>query len=259
MTPDPSKADAALPDAVRDFVASGSISGSTPIPQARPVRCPPRVLIAEDDPVSRIVLERTLRGWGHDVVVTADGTQAWDELKKEDAPSLAVLDWMMPGIEGPELCRRVRALARPVPAYMILLTAKGCTADVVEGLDSGADDYVTKPFDRSELRSRLKVGERVLGLEQGLADRVRELEIALGQVKQLKGLLPMCAYCKKIRDDQNYWQRVETYVSLHSDARFSHGICPTCWTQVVEPELRAHEGAETVCDAHRAGLSEARP
>ena len=82
-------------------------------------------------------------------------------------------------------------------------------------------------------------GERVVGLQLGLADRVRELETALGQVKQLKGLLPICGYCKKVRDDRNYWQRVETYISAHSDARFSHGICPDCWKNVVEPELTA--------------------
>jgi CheY-like chemotaxis protein len=201
---------------------------------------PSRILIAEDDVVSRTVLERTLRGWGHDVVVTRDGTQAWEALLADDAPSLAILDWMMPGLEGPEICRRLRALARPVPTYLILLTAKGQTDDVVAGLESGADDYVTKPFDRQELRSRLRVGERVLSLQNGLADRVRELEEALSQVKELKGLLPICSYCKAVRDDQNYWHRVETYIAAHSSARFSHGICPGCWKDVVEPEIAAH-------------------
>jgi phosphoserine phosphatase RsbU/P len=201
---------------------------------------PSRILIAEDDVVSRTVLERTLRGWGHEVVVTRDGTQAWEALLADDAPSLAILDWMMPGLEGPEICRRIRALARPVPTYLILLTAKGQTDDVVAGLDSGADDYVTKPFDRQELRSRLRVGERILALQNGLADRVRELEEALSQVKELKGLLPICSYCKAVRDDQNYWHRVETYIAAHSSARFSHGICPGCWKDVVEPEIAAH-------------------
>ena len=221
------------------FVSGKSISGSTGYPARRPVLTSSRILIADDDAISARVLESTLRQWGHEVIVTRDGLAAWEVLQRDDSPKLAILDWMMPGLEGPELCRRVRALARPVPTYLMLLTAKGKSGDVVAGLDSGADDYVTKPFDREELRSRVRVGELVVALQQGMADRVEELETALSQVKQLKGMLPICAYCKKIRDDRNYWQRVETYVSAHSDARFSHGICPDCWKDVIEPEMAA--------------------
>jgi phosphoserine phosphatase RsbU/P len=234
------------PRADSGYWSRARISGNIPCLARRGAATPTRILIAEDDVVSRTVLDRTLRGWGHEVVVTVDGTTAWESLLADDAPSLAVLDWMMPGIEGPEVCRRVRALARPVPTYIILLTAKGQTDDIVVGLDSGADDYVTKPFDRQELRSRLRVGERVLALQQGLADRVRELEFALGQVKELSGLLPICSYCKAVRDDQNYWHRVETYVAAHSSARFSHGICPGCWKDVVEPEMAAYRAKETL-------------
>ncbi len=230
------------PPPTRDHAARASISGTVRNPARRPLPAP-RVLIAEDDPVSRLVLERTLRGWNYDVVVTRDGTEAWGALLADDAPRLAILDWMMPGLEGPEVCRRVRALARPIPTYLILLTARGQTDDVVTGLESGADDYVTKPFERQELRSRLRVGERVLSLQQGLADRVQELEEALGLVKELKGLLPICCYCKAVRDDRNYWHRVETYITAHSAARFSHGICPACWKGVVEPQLATPETA----------------
>jgi sigma-B regulation protein RsbU (phosphoserine phosphatase) len=230
-------ADAPTPVPGRDHVCSGSISGTVARPARRTPTGPLHVLIAEDDPVSRTVLDRTLRGWGHDVTVTRDGSEAWEALLQPNAPNLAILDWMMPGIEGPEICRRVRALAKPVPPYLILLTAKGLTNDIVNGLDSGADDFVTKPFDRHELRSRLRVGERILALQEGLAERVRELEAALSMVKELKGLLPICSYCKAVRDDRNYWHRVETYIAAHSAARFSHGICPSCWKGVVEPEL----------------------
>jgi CheY-like chemotaxis protein len=139
-----------------------------------------------------------------------------------------------------------------VPTYIILLTAKGNAQDIVAGLESGADDYVTKPFDRAELHSRLRVGERIVELQQGLADRVRELEEALSQVKTLKGLLPICAYCMKIRDDRNYWQRVETYIAAHSNARFSHGICPECWKNIVEPELQ-QEGLSPLKEAEQVG------
>ena len=230
------------PAPVCEHVTRGSISGTVAHP-ARRRSAPPRVLIAEDDAVSRTVLERTLRGWGYDVVVTKDGAEAWAAMLADDAPRLALLDWMMPGVEGPEVCRRLRALARPIPTYVILLTARDLADDIATGLDSGADDYVTKPFDRQELRSRLRVGERVLALQEGLAERVRELETALSQVKELKGLLPICSYCKAVRDDHNYWHRVETYITAHSSARFSHGICPGCWEGVVEPQLAAHKAA----------------
>ena len=224
----------------QETAGTGTISGTFRYP-ARPKATPPAlpVLMAEDDPISARVLSATLRQWGHEPVFAPDGLAAWEILQREDSPKLAIIDWNMPGLEGPEICRRARALARPVPTYIILLTGRGRPEDVVTGLESGADDYVTKPFDRQELRSRLRVGERVVALQQGMADRVRELETLLSQVKQLKGLLPICSYCMKVRDDRNYWQKVETYIAAHSSARCTHGICPDCWRDVVEPELSA--------------------
>jgi DNA-binding response OmpR family regulator len=195
------------------------------------------ILIAEDDVVSRRTLEATLQKWGYRVVVTCDGTAAYEALCRDDAPPLAILDWMMPGLDGVAVCRALRdGPARRVP-YIILLTARGDKADKVAGLDGGADDYIIKPFDRDELRARVQVGLRMVALRQSLADRVAELEEALTRVKQLQGLLPICCYCKRIRDDGNYWQRVEEYIAAHSDARFSHGICPGCFESVVKPQL----------------------
>jgi sigma-B regulation protein RsbU (phosphoserine phosphatase) len=240
------------PQPPKDYVLNEPAQPVSAIRNTAETKNPKRVLIADDDAISARVLEATLRQWGYTVVVARDGLAAWEMLKAEDSPRLAILDWMMSGLEGPEVCRRVRALHRAVPTYIILLTAKGNAQDIVAGLESGADDYVTEPFDRAELHSRLRVGERIVELQQGLADRVRELEEALSQVKTLKGLLPICAYCMKIRADRNYWQRVETYIAAHSNARFSHGICPECWKKIVEPELQ-QEGLSPLKEAEQVG------
>jgi DNA-binding response OmpR family regulator len=196
-----------------------------------------KVLIAEDDPVSRRILEATIKKFGYEVVVAADGAEAWTALQRDDAPSLVILDWMMPELDGMEICKRVREIPTATPPYLILLTAKSEKGDVVAGLEAGANDYLIKPFDRAELRARVQVGAQVLELRQTLADRVSELEDALAQVKQLQGLLPICSYCKKIRDEQNYWQKVDTYLSEHADVEFSHGICPDCYLRVVQPQI----------------------
>ena len=196
-----------------------------------------RVLIAEDDPVSRRVLEAMLRKWEHDVIVTTDGIQAWEKLQREDAPKLAILDWMMPGMDGVEVCRRAREASGKQPTYIILLTARDQSENIVAGLQAGADDYVVKPFDREELRARVQAGVRIVELQSSLADRVRELEDALSQIKQLRGMLPICSYCKKIRNDEDYWERVEDYIGDHLEAQFTHGICPDCYEKIVEPEI----------------------
>jgi phosphoserine phosphatase RsbU/P len=196
-----------------------------------------RVLIGEDDPVSRRLLQAVLQKWGYDVICCADGLETWSRLQDTDAPAMAVLDWVMPGLDGPEICRKVRQLARPEPTYIILLTAKGRSQDIVTGLEAGADDYVTKPFDLEALRARLQTGFRTLELQRSLAHRVIELESTLLQVKQLQGLFPICPYCKKVRDDQNYWQQIEEYVTDHSGAQFSHSICPGCYERIVKPQL----------------------
>lgn len=187
-----------------------------------------RILIAEDDPISRRVLSATLRKNGYDVIETCDGEQALDALRAPDAPRLAVLDWMMPGIDGAEVCRRVRADDTMPYAYLLLLTARGEKDDIVGGLDAGADDYLTKPFDPHELRSRLSVGRRMLDLEGALRNKVAELEEAIAHVKTLQGLLPICMHCKSIRDDSATWHRLETYIANNTQANFTHSLCQSC-------------------------------
>lgn len=196
-----------------------------------------RVLIADDDLASRTLLASLLQTDGYDVKAVSDGAAAWEVLRHAGAPGLAVLDWEMPELSGPEVCRRVRSLGGATSPYLLLLTTRGATDEAIEGLASGADDYLTRPLDPAELRARLQVAARVLTLQQKLTQRVRELESALTRVKQLQGLLPMCCYCKKIRDDQDYWQLLETYITRHSSARFSHGICPECYETIVKPKL----------------------
>jgi phosphoserine phosphatase RsbU/P len=192
-----------------------------------------RILIAEDEPVSRRLLQKSLETWGYQAVVCTDGAEALAVLEEADAPAVAVLDWMMPGLDGPEICRRIRESGSPRQPYLILLTGRARTQDVVTGLKAGADDYMTKPVDREELEARLGVATRVVQLQQRLADRVAELELALSRVRQLQGLLPICSYCKRVRDDKNYWNQVEHYIGEQLDVRFSHGICPSCLDTVL--------------------------
>jgi DNA-binding response OmpR family regulator len=196
-----------------------------------------KVLIAEDDPTSRCFLEATLVKWGFEVTVARDGAEAIAAVESGEMPAMAILDWMMPGIDGVEVCRRLRARGDRSPVYTIILTARSEKQDVIAGLEAGADDYVTKPFDRQEMHARLKVGMRIVELQRSLAARIKELEMALSQVKRLRSLLPICSYCKKVRDDKNYWQQVECYASEHLEVEFSHSICPPCYEKFVEPQV----------------------
>ncbi|PJA27591.1 MAG: response regulator [candidate division Zixibacteria bacterium CG_4_9_14_3_um_filter_46_8] len=187
-----------------------------------------KILIAEDDVVSRKLLKAILSKWDHEVIVAKDGNEALEALMQDDAPCLAILDWMMPGKDGIDVCREVRQQKEKTYLYIIMLTAKQNKGDIVKGLDAGADDYIAKPFDMAELKARINVGQRIVNLELSLQTKVVELQKALDNIKQLRGIIPICAWCKKIRDDKNYWQNVETYVASNSNADFSHLICPEC-------------------------------
>jgi len=187
-----------------------------------------RILIAEDNLVSKNLLNVALKKWGHDVVAVDDGKAAWEELQKPDAPKLVILDWNMPEMDGLQVCLRVKESGTPDPPYIIILTARTRKEDVVRALEAGANDYITKPFNNIELRARIRVGQRMVEMKEKLAMQVQELRTALEHIKTLQGIIPICSFCKKIRDDQGYWSQVEAYLSRHSDARFSHGFCPDC-------------------------------
>lgn len=209
-----------------------------------------RILVAEDYPDSRELLKAMLARRGHDVVLADNGGEAFEILNRADAPPLAIVDWMMPVMSGIELCRVIRErdkeiavasapplAATPLPPYIIMLTARNTREDMIAGLHAGADDFISKPFDDVELRARINVAGRVIHLQQELAARVRHLEQVLGGVRQLQGLLPICSYCKSVRDDRNYWQKVDDYITMHTGAEVSHGICPACYEDVVQPQL----------------------
>jgi len=194
-----------------------------------------RILIAEDDATSRAMLAAVLKKNGYDVCEAADGAEALKALQQPGAPRLAILDWLMPAMDGIDVIRCVRELRTTNPPYLIMLTSMGAKADIITGLDAGADDYLSKPFDPGELRARIEVGRRLVEIQDALiesrvmlAAKVRELSQALEQIKTLRGIVPICANCKKIRDDAGYWQQVEVYARSHTEAEFSHGICPEC-------------------------------
>lgn len=181
-----------------------------------------KVLVAEDDPVSRRILEKMLTGLGHEVRAVGDGLAAWAELERQYHPVL-VSDWMMPGYDGLELVRRVRERARRPYTYVVLLTSLGGTENYHAAMDAGADDFLVKPVDARQLGIRLRVAERILGLQE--------------EVHRLSGLLPVCSYCRRIRDASGGWTTLEQYVAEHTDAAFSHGVCPVCMETKVRPEL----------------------
>ncbi len=182
-----------------------------------------KILAVEDDPVARAVLRQGLRRLGYDAVEAADGVDAWDAMQREPV-RVVVSDWLMPRVDGLELCRKIRAQVGGEYVYFILLTVAGATEENQRAAaDAGVDDFLTKPLNLSDLWTRLRVAERILRYTT--------------QVRQLEELLPICTYCKKIRDDQNYWQQMEGYINERTGSEFSHSVCPDCYNRVIIPEL----------------------
>ena len=153
---------------------------------------------------------------------TENGRDAWGAFEVGHIPIL-ISDWMMHEMNGLELSRRMRSQNRTRYTYIILLTVLGGKESYLEGMDAGADDFITKPFDMEQLASRLRVAERILALQE--------------EVRQLEGLLPIYMHCKKIRGEQNEWSQIEQYIDDRTDASFSHSICPDCYQTRVIPEM----------------------
>jgi diguanylate cyclase (GGDEF)-like protein len=172
-----------------------------------------RVLIAEDDRVSRSLLERVLLKWGFEVVVTCDGEEAWQALQQHDAPPLAVLDWMMPGLDGTEVCRKTRELDAPNPPYLILLTARDSKSDIVAGLEAGANDYLGKPFDKNELHARLEVGRRFIELNTKLLQAQETLAVQ-ARTDALTGIMNRRAILGRLDEEMARAEREATHLGI---------------------------------------------
>jgi len=194
------------------------------------------ILIAEDDPVAAKILRLTLEQVGHEGVVVSDGAAAWRQFL-EQPTRIVVSDWMMPELDGLQLCRRIRERADHDYTYFILLTANHARREnLATAMEAGIDDFLQKPLDREVIWMRLRVAERILGYTR--------------QIRQLGELLPICAFCKKIREDGAYWQQFEAYIQEHTGSQFSHGICPECFDQQMkELDARQRRPAFTVAHA----------
>lgn len=183
-----------------------------------------RILLAEDDSDLRVSLGAALRAAGYEVDPAQDGREAWTLFNEQDYP-VVIADWVMPETDGLELCRRIRSADRAGYTYVIILSGRGDTESYLQGMGAGADDFVAKPFEARELEARLRVARRILGLQS--------------RIHQLEGLLPICAYCKRIRGDNDVWYSVEQFLSGRSDAHFTHGVCPVCYITHVQTDLEA--------------------
>lgn len=182
-----------------------------------------KILIAEDDPISLRVLRMTLESQGHEVVSTVNGAEAWRAFITQPF-EVVVSDWMMPEMDGVQLCQKIRERKRARSyCYFIMLTARTGRENHKIAMDAGVDDFLTKPMRPDELIIRLRVAQRILAF--------------MKEVGELRRLLPICSYCKKVRDDKDYWQGIETYLHNQTGTDFSHSICPDCYTSQVKPQL----------------------
>ncbi len=187
-----------------------------------------KILIAEDDALFRDLLKELLSPT-YDLLIVEDGNQAWQALQEENAPELVILDWVMPGLTGPQVCRKVRAMPESASSfYLILLTVKNSPGDLAAGFQAGADDYVTKPFDSEEVMARLKAGARVVELRRTLKEQAGNLQGMARRVELLEQLLPVCRRCRLPRVDRDFLQRVEGYLDIYSDSNPASHYCPSC-------------------------------
>ena len=183
-----------------------------------------KILVAEDDEISRKLITTVLQQLGYEVEACPNGQEAWEAFQKNPTP-IAVVDWLMPQMDGLSLTRKIRNRRVEEYTYIILLTANvQTTENYYAAMEAGVDDFLEKPLDREKLWSRLRVAERILSYTKRLS--------------RLEAMLPICSYCKKIREGKDYWQQVEEYIREQVGATFSHSICPDCYEKVVKPQMK---------------------
>ena len=180
------------------------------------------ILVVEDDPVSQALVRAVLERAGHKTTLAVNGREAW-RTWSQAKHRLIVSDWLMPEMDGLEFCRAVRNVRADAYTYFVLLTSRSGRENFLEAMAAGVDDFMTKPIDAEELKARVHVAERILGLR-------RELRL-------LEGLLPICSYCKRIRNSNENWMSLEEYVQKHAEVEFSHGVCPTCYSRYLQPQI----------------------
>jgi DNA-binding response OmpR family regulator len=196
-----------------------------------------RILAVDDDATTRLTLHSVIRAAGWSPVVVADPEEAFQILTGPDAPPIALIDWQMPTLSGIDLCRRLRSAAPDARPYLIFITSNSATSDIAEGLDAGADGYMTKPIASIELLARVRAGIRMIALQQDLRTRLQEAEATSMRTRPLREPLPICAYCRRIRDEEQQWSTIEQYLTHRAGVRFTHGFCPACYEDHVRPDV----------------------
>jgi DNA-binding response OmpR family regulator len=182
-----------------------------------------KILAVEDDPVAQAVLVAALQSLGHQVVSAADGEAAWSAMNDRSL-RVIVCDWKLPLLDGLSLCRRIRQHREDYICFILLTQESATGENLDEAFAAGVDDFLTKPVNRRDLKLRLHVATRILAFTT--------------EMRQLESFLPICMYCRKVRDDQDYWQQIETYINQRAGTRFSHSICPSCYESLIVPEMR---------------------
>lgn len=182
-----------------------------------------KILIVEDDVIAATMLDGALRALGHETAIAADGLKGWT-LAQANGHRVIISDWRMPGMDGLELCRRLRERGGDY-IYFILLSSVTTTGENLDqAMQAGVDDFLAKPAKIPELKARLHVAARILNYAT--------------QIQQLESFIPICSYCKNVRDDKNYWNQIENYIKARTGSSFSHGICPACYEKVMVPQMR---------------------
>lgn len=187
-----------------------------------------KILVADDDAVIRQVLERNLTSWGYEVVLVEDGKEAERLLIEDDDLRMAILDWQMPGIDGFELCYKIRNEMNIIPFFVILLTARAGRGNTIEGFACGADEYVVKPFDKDVLRARVEAGARSVEQQSYLVKCIRTLERNAARLELLLAKLPVCPHCRRVRGDNDQWVSVMALDSEDFTPAPAGPVCPEC-------------------------------